>query len=109
MSKGPQYDDVRDAWRYYLEHDNRGRGVVLIGHSQGSFILSDLIRQEIDGKPVQSRLVSAILLGATQSVPMGKDVGGSFQHIPLCRKLGQTGCLVTYVSFRATSRPPANT
>ncbi len=109
LSKGPQYDDVRDAWRYYLEHDNRGRGVVLVGHSQGSFILTELIRQEIDGKPVQSRLVSAVLLGATLSVPAGKDVGGSFQHIPLCRKPAQTGCLVTYVSFRATAPPPANT
>ena len=100
---------MRDAWRYYLEHDNRGRGVVLIGHSQGSFILTELIRQEIDGKPVQARLVSAILLGATLSVPTGKDVGGSFQHIPLCRKPAQTGCLITYVSFRATSPPPVNT
>lgn len=109
LSNGPQYDDVRDAWRYYLEHDNRGRGVVLIGHSQGSFILAELIRQEIDGKPLQSRLVSAILLGATLSVPRGKDVGGSFQRVPLCRKPSQVGCLVTYVSFRATSPPPANT
>jgi len=109
LSNGPQYDDVRDAWRYYLEHDNRGRGVVLIGHSQGSFILTELIRREIDGKPIQSRLVSAILLGATLSVPQGKDVGGSFQHLPLCRQPSQVNCLVTYVSFRATSPPPANT
>jgi hypothetical protein len=109
LSSGPQYNDVRDAWRYYLEHDNRGRGVVLIGHSQGSFILAELIRQEIDGKPIQSRLVSAILLGATLSVANGKDAGGSFQQIPLCRKPGQVGCLVSYVSFRATSPPPANT
>ena len=109
LSKGPQYDDVRDAWRHYLEHDNRGRGVVLIGHSQGSYILTELIRQEIDGKPVQSRLVSALLLGATFAVPSGKDVGGSLQQIPLCRKPAQTGCVVTYVSFRATSPPPANT
>ncbi len=91
LSKGPQYDDVRDAWRYYLEHDNRGRGVVLIGHSQGSFILAELIRQEIDGQPIQSRLVSAMLLGATFSVPPGKDVGGSFQQVPLCRKPAQVG------------------
>jgi hypothetical protein len=109
LSTGPQYDDVRDAWRYYLEHDNRGRGVVLIGHSQGSFILAELIRQEIDGKPIQSRLVSAMLLGATMSVPVGKDVGGSFKQIPLCHKPGQVGCVVTYVSFRASSPPPANT
>ena len=109
LSTGPQYNDVRDAWHYYLEHDNRGRGVVLIGHSQGSFILAELIRQEIEGKPIQSRLVSAILLGATQSVPQGKDVGGSFQKVPLCRKPSQVNCLVTYVSFRSTSPPPANT
>jgi hypothetical protein len=109
LSQGPQYDDVRDAWRYYLEHDNRARGVVLIGHSQGSFILTELIRQEIDGKPVQSRLVSAILLGASLAVPRGKDVGGSFQHLPLCRTSSQTGCVVTYVSFRSSSPPPANT
>ena len=109
LSKGQQYDDVRDAWHYYLEHDNRGRGVVLVGHSQGSFILAEMIRQEIDGKPIQSRLVSAILLGATLSVPQGKDVGGTFQSLPLCRKPSQVGCVVTYVSFRATAPPPANT
>ena len=28
------YQDVLDAWNYYLAHDNHGRGVVLIGHSQ---------------------------------------------------------------------------
>ncbi len=40
LAQGLQYNDVRDAWNYYLEHDNGGRGVVLIGHSQGSFILA---------------------------------------------------------------------
>jgi len=109
LEHGLQYDDVRDAWHYYLDHDNRGRGVVLIGHSQGSFILAQLMRQEIDGKPVQSRLVSAILLGTTLAVPRGKDVGGAFQHIPLCHSATQSGCVITYASFRATAPPPANT
>src|SRR5215813_8692240 len=26
FDKGVQYDDVRDAFKYYLEHDNQGRG-----------------------------------------------------------------------------------
>jgi hypothetical protein len=113
IDHGPHYDDVRDAWNYYLEHDNQGRGYVLIGHSQGSYILAELIRQEIDGKPVQSRMVSAILPGAT--VPVGrelvnqKDVGGKFQHIPPCLSASQTGCLIAYSSFRSTSPPPATT
>jgi hypothetical protein len=108
LERGLQYDDVRDAWNHYLEQDNRGRGFVLIGHSQGSFILAELIRNEIDGKPVQSRMVSAILPGATLQVPRGNDVGGSFQRVPVCRSASQTGCVISYVSFRSTVPPPAN-
>ena len=109
LEKGAQYDDVKDAWNYYLQNNNKGRGVVLVAHSQGSFILNRLIREEIDGKPIQSRLVSAILLGTTLEVPKGKDVGGSFKSIPLCRAASQTGCVITYASFRSTIPPPANT
>ena len=109
LDRGLGYDDVRDAWRSYLEHDNQGRGFVLVGHSQGSFVLMELIRQEIDGKPIQSRLVSAILMGATLSVAGGKDVGGTFKNIPLCKSPSQIGCVITFASFRSTVPPPANT
>ena len=109
FGEGLQYDDVKDAWNYYLEHDNKGRGVVLVAHSQGSFILVDLIKREIDGKAIQSRLISAILMGTVIPVPKGKDVGGAFQHIPLCHSASQTGCLITFASFRSTVPPPANT
>lgn len=106
---GVQYKDVRDAWNYYLEHDNKGRGVVLVAHSQGSFILIDLIRREIDGKPIQSKLISAMLMGTVVPVPKGKDVGGAFQKIPLCHSASQLGCLITFASFRSKVPPPANT
>jgi hypothetical protein len=109
LDKGVQYDDVRDAFNAYLQNDNRGRGFVLVAHSQGSFILNRLVREEIDGKPIQSRMVSAILLGTTIAVPKGKDVGGSFQHVPLCRSASQTGCVITFASFRSTLLPPNNT
>jgi DUF3089 family protein len=102
------YGDVVDAWNYYLQHDNGGRGVVLIGHSQGSGVLSELIRREIEGKPVQTRIVSALLLGTNVAVPKGKDVGGAFAKMPLCRSANQTGCIITYVSFRSTISPPAD-
>lgn len=106
LTRGVGYDDVRDAWRYYLEHDNKGRGVVLVAHSQGSYVLLGLIRDEIDGKPIQARLVSALLMGTTLPVPAGKDVGGGFQKIPLCRSTTQTGCVVVYASYRDTAPPP---
>jgi hypothetical protein len=111
-SGGPRpmvgYDDVRDAWNYYLKHENHGRGVVLVGHSQGSGVLAGLIREEIDGRPEQKRLVSAILMGASIAVPTGADVGGDFKSIPLCHAATQLGCLITYASFRDTSPPPPN-
>jgi pimeloyl-ACP methyl ester carboxylesterase len=109
LDQGPGYSDVLDAWNYYLKNDNNGRGVVLVGHSQGAMVLTRLIAEEIDGKPVQSRLVSAILMGTTVPVPKGKDVGGAFKSIPLCKSPDQTGCLVTFATFRSTIQPPPNT
>jgi NADPH:quinone reductase-like Zn-dependent oxidoreductase len=100
------YRDVLDAWNYYLQHDNAGRGVVLIGHSQGSSILMPLIAAEIDGKPVQSRIVSALLIGWNIPVPKAGGIGGAFQHMPLCKARGQVGCVISYVSFRASAPPP---
>lgn len=109
LDQGPGYHDVLDAWNHYLKNDNNGRGVVLVGHSQGAMVLTRLIAEEIDGKPIQSRLVSAILMGTNVAVPKGKEVGGAFKHIPLCRSAGQTGCLITFATFRSTLLPPANT
>ena len=101
------YADAKAAWEHYLAHDNNGRGVVLIGHSQGAGILTALIANEIDGKPVASKLVSALILGANVPVPRGGLVGGVFKTTPLCATASQTGCVVSYVSFRDTAPPPS--
>jgi len=101
------YDGVVDAWRDYLEHDNDARGVVLIGHSQGAGLLAALLRSEIEGDPgVRKRIVSAVLPGANVAVPLGEDVGGTFERTRACRSRRQTGCVVSYVSFDVT--PPAD-
>jgi hypothetical protein len=101
-------NDVKAAWTDYLKRDNNGRGVVLIGHSQGSFVLKDLIAKSIEGTPAQKLIISAILAGANVAVPAGKDVGGDFKAMPLCRSNSQSGCVMTWVSFRSDSPPPAN-
>ena len=103
------YHDVVDAWNYYLAHYNNGRGVILIGHSQGSGMLTQLIKNEIDGKPVQKQIVLAILGGTRLAVPAGKDVGGDFQHVPLCHSATAPGCVIAFASFRSNVPPPANT
>ncbi len=42
------YGDVVEAWDEYLREHNRGRGFVLVGHSQGTRMLRQLLRKEID-------------------------------------------------------------
>jgi hypothetical protein len=103
------YEDVVDAWKHYLANDNHGRGVVLIGHSQGAGVLTALIQNEIDENPaVRDLLISAMLLGTSLQVPEGSDVGADFQNVPLCHKRDDVGCAISYASFRETAPPPAN-
>jgi hypothetical protein len=103
------YRDVLDAFRYYLGHFNEGRPFVLIGHSQGSGHLRQLITTEIEpNAALRDRMISALLLGSAVAVPEGEDVGGSFRHVPACRRSSQVGCVISYASFRSTAPPPAN-
>jgi hypothetical protein len=101
-------EDVRAAWRHYLANDNKGRGVVLVGHSQGSRMLLELLKRDVDGQPVQQRLVSALLIGYNIMVPTGADTGGALPTLPVCRTGTQTGCVVAYSSFRDNAPPPGN-
>jgi hypothetical protein len=111
------YSDVLEAWRDYVSQAERNRGVVLIGHSQGTGMLRRLLRTEIEAQPAQlRRVVSAILLGGNVTVPAGKIVGGDFRRTPLCTRRAQVACVVAYSSFATDppedarfgrSRPPA--
>jgi hypothetical protein len=102
------YGDVLDAWKQYVANDNHGRGVVLLGQSEGGSHLVKLITDEIDANPaLRRRLVSAFVIGWPVNVPPGADVGGSFLNVPACRSSDQTGCVVSYSSFLASSPPPS--
>ncbi len=101
------YLDVVAAFNYYLANYNNGRGFVLIGHSQGTSLLIELMRNEIDGKAIQQQLVSAILAGNPVIVPKGEDVGVTFQNIPLCRSDNQIGCAINFMTYRDRTPPPA--
>lgn len=103
------YEDVRAAWQWYMENENEGRGVLLIGHSQGSAMLSRLIKEEIDGTPLQDQIIAAHLIGARIAVPDGQTTGGLFETFPLCTKTAEAGCLVTFSAFRDTLPPPETT
>ena len=99
-------NDVDDAWAWYLANENKGRGVVIVGHSQGSGQIMRLIASKVDGTPDQAKLVSAIIMGSSVQTPVGKDVGGTFKNIPTCKSARQTGCVISFSTFRSNI-PPA--
>lgn len=112
---GGPFDDVLDAWSTYMAHDNQGRGVVLIGHSQGAGLLKRLLQSEFDPDDhddVRGVLVAAYLAGGSVLVPDGSDGSADptaqpdLVNIPLCTNGSDLGCVVTWSTYRDRTPPP---
>ena len=113
--------DIGQAWTDYWTHHNidpathQRRGVILLGHSQGSAVLSQFIQSDVDNDPaVRASLVSAVLLGGNVQVPIGAPDGGgndpasTFQHLPACQRSDPAApipvdCVIAYSSY---DQPP---
>lgn len=86
------YSDVEAAFRQYLQ-DNPRRNFVLMGHSQGSFMLIELLRRWIDrDAALRRRLVSALVIGAYGAL----DNPPRYYNLQLCERAGDNGCIVAY-------------
>ncbi|WP_265587769.1 DUF3089 domain-containing protein [Sphingomicrobium arenosum] len=99
------YGDVRAAFREYLKTHNQGRPFVLLGHSQGSIMLEQLIRDEIEGSAAHDLMLRAILPGWNIMVPDGERVGGSFRKTPACASATETGCVMSWSSYGVGDAP----
>jgi len=96
------YSDVADAFLHYMATYNRGRKIVLVGHSQGAQMLTRLVQRYFDADPtMRAQLLVAILLGGEIQVPEGRASGATFANVPLCTTALQTGCVVAFRSHRA--------
>ncbi len=97
------YGDVVDAFDYYLENENNGRGFILIGHSQGSGHLRRIISQTIEPNPALfAKLISAHLIGSSVDVATGALGVSDFQIVTPCTTETDTGCVVSFASYRDT-------
>ena len=63
------YEDVKNAFQYYLKHYNKGKPIIIASHSQGSMHAKRLIKEFFDQKPLKNQLVVAYLIG-TRIFPM---------------------------------------
>ncbi|MEO1016013.1 MAG: DUF3089 domain-containing protein [Pseudomonadota bacterium] len=101
-NRAMRYADARDAWRAYLANHNEGRGVILIGHSQGANLLKELVEREIAGEAAQERIVSVMAIGG--DIALDTETGAFGPFAP-CETADETGCLISYVSFSADAPP----
>ncbi len=105
------YEDIVEAFDYYMREHNQGRDMVLIGHSQGAHILARLMEDRFESdEALRGQLISALLIGAgvRVHVPEGELVGGNFKVIPLCSSASDTGCVIAFDSLALIAANASN-
>jgi hypothetical protein len=94
------YEDVKQAFDYYLHHLNNGRPIIIAGHSQGTNHAERLLEEYFTGKPLKEKLVAAYLIG----MPVRKN---RFTDIFPCKDSSETGCFVSWRTFKKGYKLPA--
>lgn len=102
------YNDIDSAFNHYLKYYNKGRKIILIGHSQGSDHERFLLRNRFDNNPVLlSQLVVAISGGEPNYTSIsGSRTGGSLQNVksfPPQDSLQESGCVMNWRTWNKDS------
>lgn len=93
------YQDVKNAFLYYLKYKNKNRPIILVGHSQGTFHLERLMKEFFDNDELlRERLVCAYLA----SMPIKKNL---FRNIPASENAGDTCCYLSWSTFGVHAYP----
>lgn len=95
------YADVKQAFEYYLANWNKGRPIIIAGHSQGARHVQRLLKEFFDGKPLGKQLVAAYAIG--YSIP--KD---EYKTIPVGDSATQTGCFIAWNTVAWGLEPDGN-
>lgn len=92
------YEDVKNAFQYYLKHYNKGKPIIIASHSQGSMHAKRLIKEFFDQKPLQNQLVAAYLIG-TRILP------DEFRTIHPLENPNDTGGFVSWNAYKMDKLP----
>lgn len=93
------YADIRAAFLTYLQQYNQGRPIIIASHSQGTTHAKRLLKEFFDGKLLQNKLVAAYIIG----IPVETNY---FSKIPVCTNPNQTGCIVSWRTYKEGHIPP---
>lgn len=86
------YEDVKNAFEYYLKNYNHGRPIIIASHSQGTLHAGRLLKEFFEGKPLQKQLVCAYIIG----LPVFSNY---FSQLKPCLDSTATGCFIGWRTF----------
>lgn len=86
------YTEIKKAFQYYLNHLNQGRPFILAGHSQGSILGIDLMKELFDDKDVQEQLIAAYLIGYSIT---SEDLE-NYPQLKIAQGETDNGVIITY-------------
>lgn len=92
------YQDIKNAFQYYLNHYNNGRPIIIASHSQGTTHAKRLLKEFFDEKPLQNKLIVAYIVGIFVEPDLLKN-------IKACETPNQTGCICSWRTFKEGYKP----
>ncbi|MBL7825467.1 MAG: DUF3089 domain-containing protein [Saprospiraceae bacterium] len=111
--------DAFAAFKYYMQHDNGGRRVILAGHSQGALVAAMMLRK-MESDPGQygsflDKIFVSVLAGMEGGAYAEKNelTGGWLESIPFCEHATDTACLMAWQTVKEglpfnSNFPPGN-
>ena len=92
------YLDVKNAFEVYLKKYNKGRPIIMVGHSQGTTHLLRVLKEFFDDKPLQKRLIAAYIPGIRVKEK-------EFKTIQVMTSPNETGGFVSWNTFKKNNYP----
>ena len=86
------YSDVSAAFSYYLEHENKGRPIVLAGFSQGADMCYRLLEEYFDDSDLSDRLVAVYALGW----PCTEEMVKKYPQIKPAQSANDLGVVISF-------------
>lgn len=93
------YEDVREAFLFWLKNIDEGKPIIIAGHSQGTLHAKRLLKEFFDGTPLGERLVTCYLLGWT-------IYEEDFEVLESCKSKEDINCYCTWMTY-ATGYTPS--
>ena len=92
------YEDVKNAFEYFLKHYNKGRPIIIASHSQGSNHCRKLLKEYFDNEAMKQQLVAAYIVGFAV---FPED----YELLEPCEQATDNHCYITWASYQKDYYP----